>query len=56
MPRPRAEILWEVKTASPVRNTPGTPLNAFVEAVREIQILMKVLLDLRTQDERKSSD
>ncbi|KAF9783022.1 hypothetical protein BJ322DRAFT_1008996 [Thelephora terrestris] len=47
-----ADTLWEVevKTASPVRNTPETPLSVSVEAVMEIQILMKGLLDLRRQD------
>jgi len=47
-----ADTLWEVevKTASPVRNTPEMPLSVSVEAVMEIQILMKGLLDLRRQD------
>jgi mediator of RNA polymerase II transcription subunit 18 len=47
-----SDTLWEVevKTASPVRNTPETPLSVSVEAVMEIQILMKGLLDLRRQD------
>ncbi|KZP12118.1 hypothetical protein FIBSPDRAFT_755463 [Athelia psychrophila] len=47
-----ADTLWEVevKTASPIRNTQETPLNRSVEAVLEVQILMKGLLDLRRQD------
>ena len=47
-----ADTLWEVevKTASPVRNTPEMPLSVSVEAVMEVQILMKGLLDLRRQD------
>lgn len=47
-----SDTLWEVevKTASPVRNTPEMPLSVSVEAVMEIQILMKGLLDLRRQD------
>ena len=47
-----ADTLWEVevKTATPVRNTPEMPLSVSVEAVMEVQILMKGLLDLRRQD------
>lgn len=47
-----ADTLWEVevKTASPVRNTQETPLSQSVEAVLEVQLLMKGLLDLRRQD------
>ena len=47
-----SDTLWEVevKTASPVRNTAETPLSVSIEAVMEIQILMKGLLDLRRQD------
>ena len=47
-----SDTLWEVevKTASPVRNTPEMPLSVSVEAVMEVQILMKGLLDLRRQD------
>ena len=44
--------LWEVevKTASPVRNTQETPLSKSIDAVLEVQLLMKGLLDLRRQD------
>ncbi|KAG9219246.1 hypothetical protein CCMSSC00406_0001656 [Pleurotus cornucopiae] len=47
-----ADTLWEVevKTASPVRNTQETPLSHSVDAVLEVQLLMKGLLDLRRQD------
>ncbi|KAI0081674.1 hypothetical protein K474DRAFT_1126891 [Panus rudis PR-1116 ss-1] len=46
------DTLWEVevKTASPIRNTRETPLSQVVEAVLEVQLLMKGLLDLRRQD------
>ena len=44
--------LWEVevKTATPVVNTQETPLSRSIDAVLEIQLLMKGLLDLRRQD------
>ncbi|KAF8211417.1 hypothetical protein K438DRAFT_1568805 [Mycena galopus ATCC 62051] len=47
-----ADTLWEVevKTASPTRNTQETPLRTSVNAVVEVQLLMKGLLDLRRQD------
>jgi len=47
-----ADTLWEVevKTASPVRNTQETPLSKSIDAVLEVQLLMKGLLDLRRQD------
>ncbi|EIW76173.1 hypothetical protein CONPUDRAFT_64048 [Coniophora puteana RWD-64-598 SS2] len=47
-----ADTLWEVevKTASPVRNTQETPLSQSVDAVLEVQLLMKGLLDLRRID------
>jgi mediator of RNA polymerase II transcription subunit 18 len=46
------DTLWEVevKTAQPIRNTQETPLSGAIEAVLEIQLLMKGLLDLRRQD------
>ncbi|KAG5654073.1 hypothetical protein H0H81_007799 [Sphagnurus paluster] len=46
------DTLWEVevKTASPIRNTPETPLSHSVNAVLEVQLFMKGLLDLRRQD------
>lgn len=46
------DTLWEVevKTANPIRNTQETPLSKSVEAVQEVQLLMKGLLDLRRQD------
>jgi mediator of RNA polymerase II transcription subunit 18 len=46
------DSLWEVevKTASPVSNTQETPLSQAVDAVLEVQLLMKGLLDLRRQD------
>jgi len=46
------DTLWqvEVKTASPIGNTQETPLSQSVEAVLEVQLLMKGLLDLRRQD------
>ena len=47
-----ADTLWEVevKTAYPVRNTPETPLSKSIDAVLEVQTLMRGLLDLRRQD------
>ncbi|KAI0776124.1 hypothetical protein BD413DRAFT_469313 [Trametes elegans] len=44
--------LWEVevKTAAPVRNTQETPLSRSLDAVLEVQLLMKGLLDLRRKD------
>ncbi|EMD40814.1 hypothetical protein CERSUDRAFT_149262 [Gelatoporia subvermispora B] len=46
------DTLWEVevKTATPVRNTQETPLSQSVDAVLDVQLLMKGLLDLRRQD------
>ncbi|KAG5352530.1 hypothetical protein C0989_001843 [Termitomyces sp. Mn162] len=46
------DTLWEVevKTASPIRNTQETPLSHTVNAVLEVQLFMKGLLDLRRQD------
>ncbi|KAH8118370.1 hypothetical protein DFH11DRAFT_1686550 [Phellopilus nigrolimitatus] len=46
------DTLWEVevKTANPVRNTQETPLSQTIEAVLEVQLLMKGLLDLRRKD------
>ncbi|TCD70836.1 hypothetical protein EIP91_001526 [Steccherinum ochraceum] len=46
------DTLWEVevKTANPIRNTQETPLSKSIEAVLEVQLLMKGLLDLRRQD------
>ncbi|TFK43226.1 hypothetical protein BDQ12DRAFT_718463 [Crucibulum laeve] len=48
----RPDTLWEVevKTANPIRNTQETPLSQAIEAVLEVQLLMKGLLDLRRQD------
>ncbi|THH10079.1 hypothetical protein EW145_g1584 [Phellinidium pouzarii] len=47
-----ADTLWEVevRTANPVRNTQETPLSQSIDAVLEVQLLMKGLLDLRRQD------
>ncbi|CCL99438.1 uncharacterized protein FIBRA_01456 [Fibroporia radiculosa] len=47
-----ADALWEVevRTAAPVRNSPETPLSRYVDAVLEVQLLMKGLIDLRRQD------
>ncbi len=47
-----ADTLWEVevKTATTIRNTQETPLSKSIEAVLEVQLLMKGLLDLRRQD------
>ncbi|KAH8830661.1 hypothetical protein DL96DRAFT_961311 [Flagelloscypha sp. PMI_526] len=44
--------LWEVevRTAEPVQNTPEKPLKQYIDAVLEIQTLMKGLLDLQRQD------
>ncbi len=53
LPNPAlADTLWEVevKTAEPIRNTQETPLSKAIEAVLEVQLLMKGLLDLRRQD------
>ncbi|KAF5388444.1 hypothetical protein D9615_000141 [Tricholomella constricta] len=46
------DTLWEVevKTAFPIRNTQETPLSKSVNAVLEVQLFMKGLLDLRRQD------
>ena len=46
------DTLWEVevKTAAPVRNTQATPLSKSIEAVLEVQLLMKGLLDLGRKD------
>ncbi len=47
-----ADTLWQVivKTANPVRGTQEVPLGRHIEAVLEVQVLMKGLLDLRRQD------
>ncbi|KDQ64655.1 hypothetical protein JAAARDRAFT_52604 [Jaapia argillacea MUCL 33604] len=47
-----ADTLWEVevKNATPIRNTQETPLSQYIDAVLEVQLLMKGLLDLRRQD------
>ncbi|KAA1466302.1 hypothetical protein DENSPDRAFT_856026 [Dentipellis sp. KUC8613] len=47
-----ADTLWEVevRTESPIRNTQETPLSQAINAVLEVQLLMKGLLDLRRQD------
>ena len=46
------DTLWEVevRTAAPVRNTQETTLSRYIEALLEVQLLMKGLLDLRRQD------
>lgn len=46
------ETLWEVevRTASPIRNTQETPISQSIDAVLEVQLLMKGLIDLRRQD------
>ncbi|KAI0750696.1 hypothetical protein C8Q80DRAFT_525312 [Daedaleopsis nitida] len=46
------DTLWqvEVKTAAPVRNTQEMPLSRSLDAVLEVQLLMKGLLDLRRRD------
>ena len=46
------DTLWEVevKTANPVRNTQETPISRAVDAVLEVQLLMRGLLDLRRKD------
>ncbi|KAF9076479.1 hypothetical protein BDP27DRAFT_1210438 [Rhodocollybia butyracea] len=46
------DTLWEVevKTATPIRNTQETPISQSIEAVLEVQLLMKGILDLRRQD------
>lgn len=48
----RPDTLWEVevRNATPARNTPEAPLSRTVDAVLEVQLLMKGLLDLRRQD------
>ncbi|KAL5527418.1 hypothetical protein ACEPAG_6209 [Sanghuangporus baumii] len=47
-----ADTLWEVevKTAYPVQNTQETPLSQMIEAVLDVQRLMRGLLDLRRKD------
>lgn len=46
------DTLWEVevKTAFPMQNTQETPLRHAIDAVLDVQMLMKGLLDLRRQD------
>lgn len=46
------DTLWEVevKNALPIRNTQESPLSQVVNAVLEVQLFMKGLLDLRRQD------
>lgn len=48
----KPDALWEleVRTASPIRNTQETPLSQSIDAVLEVQLLMKGLIDLRRQD------
>ena len=48
----KVDTLWqvEVKTAAPVWNTQATPLSQSLNAVLDVQLLMKGLLDLRRQD------
>ncbi len=47
-----ADTPWQVivKTANPVRGTQEVPLGRHIEAVLEVQALMKGLLDLSRQD------
>jgi mediator of RNA polymerase II transcription subunit 18 len=47
------ETLWqvEVKTISPVYISKETPLEQYIEAVLEVQTLMRGLLDIRRQDQ-----
>ena len=47
-----ADTVWQViaKTANPVRGTQEVPLSRHIEAVLEVQALMKGLIDLRRQD------
>ncbi|KAI9512262.1 hypothetical protein F5148DRAFT_1279984 [Russula earlei] len=47
-----ADAPWQVivKTANPVRGTQEVPLGRHIEAVLEVQALMKGLLDLHRQD------
>ncbi|KAF9057419.1 hypothetical protein BJ165DRAFT_1334007 [Panaeolus papilionaceus] len=47
-----ADTLWEVevKTTEPIRNTKENPISQAIDAILEIQLLMKGLLDLRRQD------
>lgn len=49
---PPPDTLWEVevKNAVPVQNTQETPLSQTIDAVLEVQLLMKGLLDLRRHD------
>ncbi|KZT42887.1 hypothetical protein SISSUDRAFT_1069086 [Sistotremastrum suecicum HHB10207 ss-3] len=46
------EALWEVevKSSSPTRNTPETPLSNVIDAILEVQVAMRGLLDLRRKD------
>lgn len=46
------EALWEVevKSVSPTRNTPETPLAKVVDAILDVQRSMRGLLDLRRKD------
>ena len=39
-----------MKTAYPVRNTQEMPISRTVDAVLEVQLLMRGLLDLRRKD------
>jgi mediator of RNA polymerase II transcription subunit 18 len=47
-----ADAPWQViaKTANPVRGTQEVPLSRHIEAILEVQALMKGLLDLHRQD------
>jgi mediator of RNA polymerase II transcription subunit 18 len=46
------DTLWEVevRTATPIRNTQEVPIGRTIDAVLDVQLLMKGLLDLRRQD------
>jgi len=46
------EALWEVevKSSSPTRSTPESPLSQIINAILEVQVAMGGLLDLRRKD------
>jgi len=50
--RADSEALWEVevKTSSPLRSTPETPLSQVIDAILEVQLALGGVLDLRRKD------
>lgn len=50
--RAESEALWEVevKSSSPTRSTPESPLTQVIDAILEVQVAMGGLLNLRRKD------